>query len=72
MKAIVKAMEKVKHYFIPQKMVYYLRRKLHFITLNYTSYYTLNPKLFKCMFCIPNYNSCYTLLLDVKFVVNFD
>ena len=34
--------------------------KLHFTILNYTSDYTLHPKLFECMFCTINYDHCYT------------
>ena len=41
-------------------------------TLNYTSYYTLHPKLFECTFCTLNYDTCYTLHPDVKFAVNLD
>ena len=45
-------------------------RKLHFITLNYTSYYTLHSKLFECTFRTLNYNPCYILHLNVKFAIN--
>ena len=31
------------------------KEKLYFTTLNYTQYYILHPKLFKCMFCALNY-----------------
>ena len=46
--------------------------ELHFITLNYTSYYTLYPKLFKRTYCTLNYDSCYTLHTDIKFAINLD
>ena len=49
-----------------------ITEKLHFIILNYTSYYTLHHKLFECTFCTLNYDSYYTLHLDVKFAVNLD
>ena len=52
--------------------MYQIIRKLHFTTLNYTSYYILHPKLFKCTFCTLNYYSYYTLHDAVKFIVNFD
>ena len=56
-----------------RKMVDFQKNEeLHFIALNYTSDYTLHHKLFKCTFCILNYNPCYTLLPDVKFVINLD
>ena len=47
-------------------------RKLHFITLNYTLYSNLHLKLFEFTFCILNYGPCYTLHLNVNFVVNLD
>ena len=50
----------------------HLLGKLHFITLNYTSNYTLDPKLFECSFCTLNYDYCYTLHPDIRFVVNLD
>ena len=40
--------------------------KLHFITLNCTSFYTLHSKLFECMFCTINYDSYYILHHAVK------
>ena len=46
--------------------------KLHFTTLNYTSDYTLHPKLFGCTFCTLNYDICYTLHLGLKFSVILD
>ena len=42
--------------------------KLHFTTL----YYILHPKLLKCTFCILNYDSCYSLHHEVKFVINLN
>ena len=39
------------------------------------SYIQMNPlhsKLFECTFCTLNYNPCYTLHLNIKFVVNLD
>ena len=51
---------------------YIKKKKLHFITLNYISNYTLHHKLFECMFCTLNYNSCYTLHPAIKFAVNVD
>ena len=48
------------------------REKLHFITINYTQYYTLYPKLFECTFCTLNYNHCYTLHPNVKFTDSLD
>ena len=36
------------------------------------SFYTMHPKLFECMFCILNYDICYSLHLDVKFAVSLD
>ena len=45
---------------------------LHFTTLNYTLDYTLHHKLFECIFCILNYNPCYTLHPNVKFAINLD
>ena len=50
----------------------YKQRTLHFITLNYTTYYTLYHKLFKRTFCTLNYDICYTLYTDVKFGVNLN
>jgi len=44
--------------------------KLHFITLNYISYYPLHSKLFECTFRTLNYNLSYTLHLDIKFAIN--
>lgn len=44
--------------------------KLHFITLNYTSYYTSYSKLFKCTFRTLNYNPSYIFHLDVKYAIN--
>ena len=46
--------------------------KLHFITLNYISFYTLDPKLFECIFCTLNYDHCYILHIVIKFSVNLD
>ena len=46
--------------------------KLRFTNLNYTSDYTLDHKLFECMFCTLNYDPYYTLHLEVKFAVNLD
>ena len=45
------------------------KEKLHFTTINYTSYYTLHLKLFECNFCILNYDHCYILHPDIKFAV---
>ena len=45
---------------------------MHFTTLNYTPNFTLHPKLFKCTFCILNYDHCYTLHHNVKFAVMLD
>ena len=50
----------------------YILEKLHFTTLNYTSYYTLHHKPFECTFCTLNYYSCYTLHPNNKFMVNLD
>ena len=50
----------------------YNLEELHFITLNYTSYYTLYLKLFKRTYCTINYDPCYTLHTDVKFAINLD
>ena len=49
-----------------------IMEKLHLTILNYTSYYTFHHKFFKYTFCTLNYDSCYTLQVDVKFAVNFD
>ena len=46
--------------------------KLHFITLNYISFYTLDPKLFECIFCTLNYDHCYILHIVIEFSVNLD
>ena len=46
--------------------------ELHFITLNYTSNYTLHHKFFEYTFCTLNHNPCYTLYLNVKFAVNLN
>ena len=43
--------------------------KLYFTTLNYTSYYTLYPKIFEYTFWTLNYDSCYTLHPNYKFRV---
>ena len=47
-------------------------RKLHFITLNYTLYYILYHKLFKCILYTLNYDSYYTLLPNISFSVKLD
>ena len=47
-------------------------RLMHFITLNYISYYTLHLKLFKYIFCTINYHIYCTLHLDIKFISNLD
>ena len=52
--------------------IFIIWEKLHFITINYTSYYTLHYKLFEWMFCILNYDFCYTLHIDVNFAINLD
>ena len=44
----------------------------HFITVNYTLYYTLHSKFFECTFCIINYDPYYTLHPNVKFTVNLN
>ena len=49
-----------------------LKKEIIFYHFNYTPNYTLNHKLFECMFCTLNYDLCYTLLSDIKFVVNLD
>ena len=46
--------------------------KLHFIILNYNPYYTSHSKFFECRFCTLNYDSCYTLYLDIKFAIYLD
>ena len=46
--------------------------KLHFITLNYTSCYTLHHKFFEYMFCTLNYDLCYTLYPAIKFAIDLD
>ena len=46
--------------------------KLHFTSLNYTTYYTLYSKLFDCIFCTLNYDICYTLHPYIKFGVKLD
>ena len=54
------------------------KEKLHFIILNYTLDYTLHPKLFKCpklfecTVCTLNYDTCYTLHLDISFTIILD
>ena len=48
------------------------KEKLHFIILNYTLNYTLHAKLFECTFCTKNYDSCYILYPNVKFVFNLN
>jgi len=49
--------------------VIFFFEKLHFITLNYTSCYTLHHKLFEYMFYTLNYDSRYTLHPSIKFVI---
>ena len=50
--------------------VTYLNHTSNYITLNYTSNYSLYHKLLKCIVNIINYNLCYTLhtviILDEK------
>ena len=49
--------------------------KLHFTTLNYTLYYTLQPKFFECIFYTLNYDPYYTLHphpRDIKFAIKLD
>ena len=49
-----------------------MTQKLHFTSLNYIPKYTLHYKLFECTFYNINYNSCYTLHVNIKFFVNLD
>ena len=47
-------------------------QKLHFTSLNYIPKYTLHYKPFECTFYNINYDSCYTLHVNIKFFVNLD
>ena len=48
------------------------KKKLHFTTLNYTLYYTLHSKLFKCTFNTLNYDHYYTLKPSIEVAFNLD
>ena len=55
-----------------QKAPNYILGKLHFTTLTYAPDYTLHSKLFKCTICAVNFDYCYTLHLDVNFIIKLD
>ena len=52
--------------------VTYLNHYSNYITLNYTSNYSLYHKLLKCIVNIINYNLCYTLHTVINFVIILD
>ena len=49
-----------------------MTQKLHFTSLNYIPKYILHYKPFECTFYNINYDSCYTLHVNIKFFVNLD
>ena len=57
---------------ILHQFINFKKKKLYLTTLNYSSNYTLHPRLFVCTFCTINYDYCYTLHYHIKFVVNLD
>ena len=52
--------------------VTYLNYTSNYITLNYSSNYSLHHKLFGCIVCTLNYNSRYTLHSVVSFTIKLD
>ena len=53
-------------------VIHLIYEKLYFTTLNYTSDYTLHPKLFEFTLYILNYDPCYTLHPNVNFIIKLD